>query len=333
MIGETNGVMIDASTTEEYSGDYPYGPQPAVVLVADRADTSEGFESWLPLQGKRLKTIGAIGLGLFFAAVNLIVCPFMAVLDGPANDWQVLPVFVLAGAILAECGLLSAWLVFSSGRFWFRAAGCWAVAMGLWLCWGAGLLLAAWIDSWQLEEEMLSVSLGVPIVALAVQSTLWCARCYFGWLVVHRTNEISNNSQLSIRDYFVGTAIVAISVTFVRLGRPTNVQPNDYWAVWSVAFLCFAAGGLLGVVPAMLLIFRVRDWRLGLAMFMLYGLVVSVGIVGIFDAASPTRPSVFDYVAMMVIFVSLATCLGAGIAVARLCGYSLIMGRDKSRAF
>jgi hypothetical protein len=35
----------------------------------------------------------------------------------------------------------------------------------------------------------------------------------------------------------------------------------------------------------------------------------------------------------MAIFVALAACLGAGMKVARDCGYSLIIGRNKSNTF
>src|SRR4029078_1597207 len=105
-----------------------------------------------------------------------------------------LPIFGLFGAMLAEVGLLCTWLVFASGSFWFRAASSGAAALILWICWAAGLLLAAWIDSWGIGLEMLPGSFVLPLVALATQSSLWLARCYSAWRLVHRESDSALNS-------------------------------------------------------------------------------------------------------------------------------------------
>jgi hypothetical protein len=307
--------------------EYPYGPQPAVIAVVDRGDEGEQSETWLLLGPGKKRIIAGICVGIFFAGANLVVCPLMAASGGPANDWRQLPIFALFGAVLAESGLLSAWLVFSSSSFWFRAAGCWAAAFVLWVCWAGGLLLASRMASWQIEQEMQLGSLSLPLVALAIQSPLWFARSYSGWRLVNRETGPPRRSPLSIRDYLVGTAIAAISITFARLARPVSFSPDNYWAGWSIAFVFFACGGLLAIVPAMLLIFRVRNWRLGFGLLILYSLIFGIVVAGILDATNPGRSSAFDYVALITMFTSLAAFLGAGVVVARYCDYSLSIGR------
>jgi hypothetical protein len=314
-----------ATATADYADDYPYRPQPAAIVMVDRAVDIDQLDDFWQLGQSQAGLIGAVCLGLFFAVVNIAVSPLMAAIGGPANNWQILPVFASFGAILSECGLLSAWLVFASGSFWLRAASCWMAALVLWLCWGAGTLVAPWIGYWPLEREMLTGSLALPLVALTIQTPLWFARSYFGWRLVHQAAETAPRAHLSIRDYFVGTAIAAVSIAFARLGRPPSVSPETYWAGWSIGVLCSAAGGLLGVLPGMLLIFRLRFGWLGFALFVLYGLAVSLGVIGIIDAASPTSPSMMEYAIFATVFISLAACLGAGMLVARGCGYKLLV--------
>jgi hypothetical protein len=61
---------------------------------------------------------------------------------------------------------------------------------------------------------------------------------------------------------------------------------------------------------------------------MLYGLIVGLAIVGILDATTPGRPRAFESAALITLFASLAAFVGAGMLIARDCGYSLLIGRE-----
>jgi hypothetical protein len=307
--------------------EYPYQPQPAII--DDRyygRDREFKLPEFFFAKGSAVY-FAAISIGLFFAAVNFAVCPLMALVDGPAN-WKALPLFGLFGAVLSEAGLLSAALVFFSGPFWLRATLCWSVGFVLWGCWALGLMLVKWIEPWWDVGEILQIgTLSLPLVALAIQSPLWFARSYSGWRLKHQKSGVTATTHLSIRDYLVGTAITAISITLARLARPAHWPIEDYWPGWSIVFTSFGGGSLLSIVPAMLLIFYVRSTWLGLGLFLVYSLAVSAVIVAIMQTFSPGHPSTPELIGIPTLFFSLGAFLGIGLKLMHACGCTLHVGR------
>src|SRR6476646_6390582 len=101
-------------------------------------------------------------------------------------------------------------------------------------------------------------ALSLPLAVLAIQLPLWFARTYLGWrLTIHEPGPLTP-LPFSIRDYFLGTAIVAVSITFARLARPATWPLDDYWRGWAIAFCIFTIGSLAAVLPAMYFTIRVR---------------------------------------------------------------------------
>jgi hypothetical protein len=282
-------------------------------------------------------TVAAAGVVVFwFAAGNFVVCPLIEFAKRPL-DWRMLPVFVLIGAIGAQAALLSAVLVFGNGRFWARFACCWAVGALLWSCWAAGLLSLAILDrrgwSSQWREWLWFGALALPLAALAVQAPLWLARGYLGWrLMSPRTAHIPDRA-LSIRDFFIGTVVVAVSVTCARVAQPISADASAYWFAWAIALGCFAGVGLLGIVPALLAMFRLPDWRIGVFLLVLYGLVAGAAVIGTLTAifGSPGGPSPqWQLLSIVLVFVSLGACLGIAMKVARDLGFQLVIGSRSS---
>jgi hypothetical protein len=302
-----------------------------VIKVTVRDDDREDYPILLVRKVKP-GFIAGICLAVFFAFANLVVCPLMVVVHGP-SDWQAVPVFGIFGAVLAEGGLLSTLLVLSTGSFWLRAACCWMVGLILWACWALGLLWAERFRSWGAFGEVFQLgSLSLPLAALAIQSPLWLFRGFSGWRLASGNSGATPIPPLSIGDFFVGTVITAVSLAFARLARPAGWSPDDYWVGWAIVFASFAGGSLLGVLPAMLFMFRVRKSWLVFLLLMVYALVVSIAIVCIFNFADPgSRPQAFETIGLATMFLSLAAFLGAGFKIARDCGYSLIIGRAGER--
>lgn len=311
-----------ASELEEY----PYGPQPAVIDVRHYDHDRE-----LKLS-KRFFAKGSgpyyavVCFGLFLVGVNLAVCPLMAVIHGPG--WKTWPVFGLFGAVVAEAGILSAALVFFKGPFWLRAASCWSVGVLLWASWMLGLLFAKRIASWwKIGDELQFGTLSLPLVVLAIQSPLWFARCYSKWRLTHHRLSTTASASLSIRDYFVGTAITAISITLARLARPVHWPIDDYWPVWGLAFASFAVGSLFSIIPGMLFLFLLRNTWLGLGLFLLYSLALSTAIVAIIHFASQGSLSVDEVPGIAIMFFSVGLFLAISFVLARACGCTLQLSR------
>jgi hypothetical protein len=319
-----------ALSQDEYAAEYPYGPQPSVIKLADYVDDQDSKPRWFLTNKGGRGLIGLAGIGLVFAVSNLVVCPLLEMIG--RSNWSALPALILMGAVLAEGGLLSTILVFSDGSFWWRAAGCWLAGLFLWVCWAVGLAWASARGPQGYLGECLQLGgLSLPLAALAVQSPLWFARTYSGWRLAKRQVRATSGLPLSIGDCFVGTAVVAISFALARLARPAGWSPVEYWRGWSIIFPCFACGSLLSVVPAILLTFRVRSWPLAFGLLMLYALVVATLAVYVVNAVAPGgRPQAFENVSLMTMFLSLAVFMGAGMQVVRDCGYSLVIGRNKN---
>jgi hypothetical protein len=308
--------------------EYPYRPQPPGIDVCDDALSVFLSRSSQILQIRGV--IAAVGLGTLFAGVNLVICPVLEMCDGPMA-WYHLPVFTLFGAVLAEGGLLSAGLVFLSGPFWLRGAICWSVGSILWACWAVGLIFVYWLGSWgAIRDELQVGTLSLPLAVLAIQLPLWFARTYLGWrLTIHEPDNLIP-PPFSIRDYFVGTAIVAISITFARLARPAAWPLDEYWPGWAIVFGIFTAGSLVGVLPTMYFMFRLRNVWLGVGLLLLYAFMVASVVAYVLNVIEPLIGAL-ETAAIMTLLVSLPVFLGLGFLVARGCGYQLETARAPRR--
>jgi hypothetical protein len=304
----------------EIDEEYPYRPQPPLIDVSE--DVVQTFLS-RPLQIFDVRAvIAALCLVLFFAGINLVICPLMDMFFGGPPAWYVLPMFVLAGAVLAQGGLLSACLVFLDGRLWLRAAICWTVGLVLWSCWALGLTVASSFGSWgPVGDELRVGTLSLPLAVLAIQLPLWFARTYLGWRLIAQQPGTLVSQPFSIRDYFVGTAVAAISITFARLARPASWPVENYWPGWAIVFCVLAGGSLLANLPAMFFIFRVPNAWLGFALLSLYAFMMASLII-LLIAIDPSV-GMLEIAALMTLLMSVAAFLGLGFAVARGCGYVL----------
>jgi hypothetical protein len=314
----------------EEIAEYPYGPTQTAVSISasSEVNTTLRWESsvddggWLPI----------VALAFVFAIGNFASCPLMHVVRN--DPWATICTFLLFGATLAQGGLLSAAIVFADASFSIRTAYCWSAGLFLAGCWAAGFLTlvathaSGWPQQWW--EPVSFYALSLPLAVLAIQSPLWFARGYLGWRLTPFAMKNAPRP-LSIRDYLAGTAVAAISVGCARMAAPPQWQTASFWLAWTIFFAAVAAISLLSVVPAMLLMFRSRDCRIGFCLLLLYGTVagaITVTIILVL-AGPPGGPgsAIRAAICVTTTFASLAAFLGAGMKIARDCGYTLVMGR------
>jgi hypothetical protein len=321
-----------ANLQSDHPAEYPYSPRPPTLSISDD----------VPLRFKFPKPshVLAVVLCVVFLAGNFAICPVAEFFS--SNDWGILWAFALTGGIVAQGGLLSSLLVFEQVPFSRRFVGCWCAAILLWDAWVAGFFVSHLRHGWEYAfaygnspEIIQFFALSLPLAALAMQIPLWFLRCYLGWRFC-RTDSVQIPPQpLSIRDYLIGTALVALSITCARLAPQPNWDTADYWPNWVNFGAVMAAMSLLGVVPAIYLVLRWRDWRFGFLMLILIGFMgglLALGVALMFDAN--LRKNIFkpsgrwSAVEAETFFVSIALFLGLGLTALRALGYSLALGRD-----
>jgi hypothetical protein len=317
--------------------EYPYAPQPPLfpAPAAERAEVS----AEVPF--RKTSSILAILLVIAFAWCDFSIIPLMEAANGPANLAAIL-MFALMGTIFAQAGLVSLAAVFSEAPFWRRLIGCGSAVIVLWGIWELGFIASQLYEgwSWRSDGDYVDVirytGLALPLAAIAIQWPLWFFRLYLGWRLHKIELPESTGRPLSIRDYLIGTAIAALAVTFARLAPPESWDLTDYWPGWLLFFGIAGALSLAFVVPAILLMFCVSDWRIGYCLVIAYGLVtggVFLGMVLYFDenfrGNIRTWNGVWEALSIVVAFVTFGIFFGAGLKAARNLGFELVVGRTR----
>jgi hypothetical protein len=173
-----------------------------------------------------------------------------------------------AGAIGAQAALLAMVAVWGSGPLWQRLMWKWGMAAVLFLAWGLGFAMTEW--NWLHRsqfppEELVVAILGLPLLSLACQAAPWLFRIYFRWRI-ERPGEaaaIARTETITIRDFLVGTILVAVTMAAVRLGKPNGADETGYWAGWGIGAAAAAGIALLYAIPVLYLTLGASNLRRG----------------------------------------------------------------------
>jgi len=278
-------------------------------------------------------------LAACFAAGNFAFLPLSYAFT--QEDWGAFWVYLTASAIVAQGGLLACFFVFADAPFWRRLVGCYSAAIVLWGCWEPG---AIWHHYLQYRNafptrnpdfvaDLQFGALSLPLLALAIHSPLWFFRAYLRWELRRASTYHSISRPLSTGDYFVGTSVVAASVTLARLAPQREWLNPLFWDTWATVFACVAGASLVSVIPAMLLMFWRRDWRLGYGCLLSYSLFAGLLTIGVSAIIDPVfrgfvwPGELWHIIGILIVFVGFAAFLGAGMKAARDLGYELVLGQ------
>jgi len=312
----SNGI----GTNGNYAADYPYQPRPAGILLGVEAETVDSSAKWASPQ------VIALALLLFFcfAASDVGIAPLMW--NFRQNDWGAMLVYIAMGAILAQAGLLTCGAVFGPGAYWKRLTCFWLGAAMFFVLWAVGfaIVLAERAPNTAIKAEIFLTVLFAPLAALAIQSPLWLFRVYQSWRIV-RCDRVGQEKALAIRDYFVGTAMVACSIGLARQGKPPYFSNEQFWAAWGIAVVIMVSLCFVSVIPAVLLMFRC-DWQFGLSAFVSYAAIVPTALVVVayYFFASPIGPLSWHSIGLLLVFVSFAVFLALGLKAIRDAGFCLV---------
>jgi hypothetical protein len=247
-----------------------YEPNPTQRFPPPDEASDRGWQDVPPEEAKIPPAIGErslvadcaplVVLALLFATANVAVLPLMDTFR--QRDWGAVWVYLSIGLIVAQGGSLPFWLVFGRGSFLARLIVFWAGVAVMGACWGAGAIVATSMHAFLhvYDDEVRFFALSLPLAALAIQLPLWPLKLFCGWSVVKWDVERDDapvgeaNRPLAIRDYLIGTAIVAVAFTCARVA-PRHM-PSNYWIVWLIFAASVAGTSLISIVPAMLLMLR-----------------------------------------------------------------------------
>ncbi len=274
-----------------------------------------------------------IVMAALFATANAAILPLTDVFQ--QRDWGAVWVYLSAGLMAAQAGALPFWLVFGRESFLARLVVFWAAAVGLFACWGVGLLVWQQTSSHRFSslEVVHFFVLSLPLAALAIQLPLWPLKLYFGWsLVCHgEMKPAPSDRPLAISDYLLGTALVAISVGLARLA-PDRLE-SAFWLAWLIFAASVAGTSLVSVVPAMLLMLRPTGGRRGAAFMLAYALGAAGITVIITAAVNPnfrrqlsSSSQWWELVGGLLVFLAFAAGLSGAMLATRALGYRLTFG-------
>ncbi|HEX5104671.1 MAG TPA: hypothetical protein VFV87_12710 [Pirellulaceae bacterium] len=269
-----------------------------------------------------------------FALVNCAGVPFTEEVNGGPGSGVEFVFAIGIGIVGGQIGSLTGALVWSNAPFLLRLMGLWLLALLLFGCWFAGLAIAMQENEWMsviMYDVARGIAASLPLISLAIQLPQWVVRLYFGWRIEPRAADAAARPRqaLAIRDILIGTAIVALTLTAVRLAvRDRDQLGPEFWVAWAVAFGVLLVVSAVVNLPLVLLILRARS-PAGAVLFLLFGpsalVVVAILIAMIFEPGGPDARSV------MLMMLAATTCVAVSSAplwLYRLTGHRLKMARE-----
>jgi hypothetical protein len=271
----------------------------------------------------------ACALFVLFAISDAAVLKLMDVFS--PRDWGAFWVYLTAGGMCAQLGLLTIWGAIGVGRTWERQL-CTMILGSIWLAsWFCGSFLFGSrqfvMNSWRDAAPALCL----PLLLLTTQVPLWIFRVLARWRLAYDGPAVPGRPpQMSIAGLLGATTLVGVSLGLTKLGLGLSREDQAAWWIGlSIACgSCFAAG-LVILVPVSALVLRLRIWPLGslLALLYLLGLTILVGLTTL--AIMGRRGGPFDtYLALPTMFCGFAFGLLLPLVLLRLANYRLRWGRE-----
>ena len=313
--------------------DYPY---------RSPADARTWQPAWPPAAPLAAETEPDRTLGLIIAAAiailawsNLAMLPTAELLEaatpGLLLSLGISFVCFAAGSLVGQGALLAILVVWGSGPLWQRLA--WQatlMGLGFW-AWSLGYIHAAGSGVSVWDEGELAVAFCLPLLSLSCQAVLWFCRLFLDWRIERvflspRASASLRVERLSIRDYMVGTLLVAVTMAFARSGKPASMPEANYWSLWIIIGLVLAVLSLIAVVPIVYFTLGMRRASWGVVgVLMLTALASGPAIYFLRGVPLPPVPLIFAIPALMGGFT---LTVALPLWIARQHGYRLAVGRS-----
>lgn len=241
-------------------------------------------------------------------------------------------VCLIAGSIIGQGALAAIFVVWGRGPLWQRL-GWVAVLIGLvFLAWGVGFCSIAWHEITAWRDDAVTFASCLPLLLLFVQAVPWFIRLFLRWRIEWmshglRTAASRGAEQLSIRDYMVGTVLVAATMAMARAGKPAGMPEANYWSLWITIGLVLAALSLIAVVPIVYFTLGTRRASWGVVgVLTLTALAAAPAIYFLRGVPLPPVPLI---VAIPALMAGCTLTVAVPLWIARRYGYRLVRGIAK----
>jgi hypothetical protein len=326
-------------TNDEYPYRSPADAQtwqpawPSAAPLAAEAVAAEALAAE-PEPDRTLGWIIAVALAVL-AGGNLAMLPTAELLAPPIRPGFLFSLGIsfvcfAAGSIVGQGALLAILVVWGSGPLWQRLA--WQAALmglGFW-AWGLGYsyVVRDRVLAW--DEGELAAVLCLPFLVLSCQAVPWFLRLFLQWRIEREfqsppTTASLRAERLSIRDYLVGTVLVAVTLHLVRAGKPTSMPEASYWSLWLTIGLVLAVLGLIAVAPIVYFTLGTRRASWGVVgVLTLTGLACAPAIHFLRGVPLPPVPLIF---AIPALIGGITLPVAVPLWIARRHGYRLVTRR------
>jgi len=309
--------------------DYPYRSppdakawQPEWPPASPRA--AEAEPEWM------LGAIVAVSLAIL-AYGNLAILPVVYLLNATHPGFVLggAILFFTAGSIVGQSALQAILVVWGGGPLWQRLAWHLVLIELAFLPWGLVYYFAAWHDATAWKHGIM-VALGLPLLLLFCQAVPWFFRLFLHWRIEFfprssRPTASLFAERLSIRDYMVGTVLVAATIAMVRAGKPASMPDPNYWSLWFTIGLVLAALSLVAVVPIVYFTLGMRRaWWGVVGVLTLTGLACVPAIWLLRGVSLPPMPNM---VAIPALIGGFTLTVAVPLWIARRYGYRLLTRR------
>jgi hypothetical protein len=235
---------------------------------------------------------------------------------------------------MAQVGLLSAYIVWSSKPFWLRLIFHWLTAFLLYGVWLAGLLLLTnpRPSMTVVRLDALDFWCSIPYLALAVQMPPWCSRLLAGWRITRSLN--TTERAWRIADFLVATLFVAVALALLRKSGGADAN------LWGIAVI---GGSVVAVASAMILLpttwlvlGRVRLvsgllWLLVYYMFLILAVLAAIRLIARMQTIGESNLPVREYFFLCAPLIGILGTVFTTFVLLRLSGYRLHRGRRAAR--
>lgn len=283
-----------------------------------------------PTLVERIKSplvVPAVVVAVFLAGGNLAVFPLMDAFR--QRDWGALFVYWCFGTIAAGGGLAGICGAIGPGSHWIRQTTGFVMAIVLVVCW----LLGATLSGERFDDDIFGPMFCLPVLYLSLQSPLLVARLVFGWRIeLVEQSEPAAPTPITIRGMMITTAMVAISLALARGAEAYSREGPGFWAILAIVAATFAGLSLIGTLPSVYLMLRLRNIRTGIMILAGYAVLLAMLlwivmwiVTGIFPGpgAARMRPRLWDWVGATTSIVACAVALSAALLSLRHLGFRL----------
>jgi hypothetical protein len=263
-----------------------------------------------------------------FSLLNLLGMPLGAAIGRGGGEGAFWLIAIGMGGIVAQFGVLPAWLVWGDRSHWPRLLLHWGLATLLYGCWVLGMMIV--IADPEFIRFALTVFLFLPVISLGIEAPLWLTRLVFGWRF-RRPAEAGHERPLAIRDFLSGMAVISVALAAVRIASALANGPgtNEVWIPLAIGATAGTLTSAVVLLPLAWCVLRIQDVVQMTWLVVVYVGVASVIVMLIMFWLGGLSANAEEVIAIFLIVGSTVAAIAFAFWLARSAGFRLEVGKPR----